>query len=332
MRKSRALCTVAITAAVLLLPACASKKDVDLDQPPYAIPVAEEEGLTPEEYKRSLGAARMEKFVAMYRLLGQSEVRVHDLEVQLGIVAPDRVKVSVMEPGFEEGISGEPGLYEEPGMGPVGMAPEPIAGGLTTVVLPDDQELVLTALRDELMAERAKRDELQMELDRLRTESSAGPFERGQDVALQRAEEEIGALQSALRQEGRSRDELKRRYDKLRSQLESRGSEAVAVAENAVLREQISELKLAQQAEAERLKGELTASKKREEQLKAALESAQSGTSGVSLAGYEVLEAENVTLRIALEDEQERSKALESKLKVAMRVSDLLFRMDSQNR
>jgi len=317
--------TFAITAAVVLLPACASKKPASQDLPPYGATAAYEQGLTPEEYEGSIGEARLEKFVAMYRLLAESEARARSLERRLAEVEPGAGLPPATPPGGASPLT-EP----EAGGSAAVTAPPPPPGELTTVVLPDDQQLVVTALREELVAERAKRDELQAELNRMRAETSAGPYEREQDVALQKAEQEIATLQSALRQEGQARDELQREYEALRAKVRSQGGEAAAIAENASLREQIARLKAEQEQEIASIRQDLEASRQREAELKATLAATEAADAAASETRVAELEEENRTLRSQIEQERQRAQELEAKLKVATRVSDLIFRLEKQ--
>jgi predicted RNase H-like nuclease (RuvC/YqgF family) len=292
--------------------------------PLYGTTAADAEGLTPEAYQASLGAARLEKFITMYRLLAQTESHVRDVESRLAAYEPASARMPGEVTEFGEGTV----AHARGGAAPP--IPPPSPGGLATMVVSDDQQLVASALRDELIAERQKRDELQAELTRLRAETSSGPFERGDNAALQSADAEIATLKNALRQEGRERDEMRQQYDALRAKVRSEGGSAAAIEENAGLREQITKLKVEQQQQVDSLRRDLEASQQREQELKTTLASAQETRTTASTGEVVELKAQNDTLRVQIAEERQRSQDLETKLKAAMRVSDLIFRMEKQ--
>jgi hypothetical protein len=324
MRRSRALSTVVISTVVVLLPGCAWIRARSPELPFFGTTTADAEGLTPEAYQSSLGAARLEKFITMYRLLAQTEAHARELESRLAVYEPVPVRMPGGEAEFEAGTGGGARGGAAP---PI---PPPPPGGLATMPLSDDQQLVASALREELIAERQKRDELQAELTRLRAETSSGPFERGDNAALQSAQAENAALKNALRQEGRERDDLRQQYDSLRAKVRSEGGSAAAIEENASLREQLAKVKVEQQQQVDSLRRDLEASQQREQDLKTALAAAQESRPAASGTEVVELKAQNDSLRAELAQERQRSQDLDAKLKAAMRVSDLIFRMEKQ--
>jgi len=323
MRKLPALRVFAIT-AVLLLPACGAKKPERVPLAADALARADEQGLNPRTYQKSLGSARTEKFVAMYRLLGETEVRASELEQRLGAAELELAEL--------RGEAPPPHLASRPTSKPddegtaVGAPVEsPVPGEIGNQ---EAQQMVVAALREELLSERAKRDNLQQELDHLRTEASSGPFERGSDPALTAARKEINGLKLALHQESRTREELRKRYEALRAATRKKGGNAAVAAENAALRGEISQLKQRQNDGLDSINRDLKASRKHEEELQAALVRAQTAGEQAPKAGQ--LSKENETLRAEVEQQRQRNKTLQAKLKVAMRVSDLIFRMQGQ--
>jgi len=306
MRRSRALYTVAISTTVILASGCALMERNGLDVPLYGPTAADTEGLTPKDYEGSLGAARLDKFVAMYRLLGQSEARARNLETRLAEAEAELARVQGQRVSEEAEPQPEIEAVSEPSL------PSPPPGGISTVVLSNDQDLVVTALREELAAEREKRDQLQAELDRLRSETSAGPFERDDDVALQRAQQEIAGLKNALRQEGEARDEALRQYEDLQARMQNQSGDDAALEENAKLRAQIGRLNQNSRQEMNSLQQQLQGSMQREQQLRTQLAAAQQNENDGAASLEQQQEIDS--LRTELQGSVQREQNLKTQL------------------
>ena len=159
-------------------------------------------------------------------------------------------------------------------------------------------------------------------------ETSSGPFERSGNVVdqhlkdqLASAQQEIGELRTTLATERRERGDLERRYAALQQQLEH-------VAHSGNDSEEVAALKERQRRVLASIQQDLAASQQREGELRAAL--TQQDDDGVSLAdSVTSLRAENAALQTRLDDEHRQNRELASKLKLAGRVTDLIFKMQS---
>lgn len=171
----------------------------------------------------------------------------------------------------------------------------------------------IQSLQQELAAERARREALVRELEELRREV-ASPF--GENHVL---EAEYLALKQEL-------VELRRRLDAF-----ERDRRALLEASPAAAREQrpptADMLAAEQQRLASDLQADLQASQLRVGQLEAQLASIKEQAERSA-----TLESENSRLRAQLAEERRRAEALEAKLKVAARVTELIFRMRPENR
>ncbi len=182
---------------------------------------------------------------------------------------------------------------------------------------------LLATLRDRLVAERERRVQLEHELARLREETSAGPFENKQQVELQKAQKEIAQLRESLATERRAREKIQRDYEALQAQLQK---SAPASSES----EEIAALKERQQRVLAAIKRDLAASQQREQELREVLAATQ-GADAVPLAeAITNLRAENAAFQARLEEEHRRNRELSAKLATAMRVTDLIFRMQRE--
>ncbi len=197
-----------------------------------------------------------------------------------------------------------------------------------------DAQRRIARLERMLAAEVQRRREVEAEMNRLLQETSAGPYEQASNVVeqhlreqLDRARKEIASLRSTLAGERRSRDEVERRFAALQSQLQS--AAAGDAPAPAARREEIEALKERQRRVLASIQQDLTASKQREAELRQTLESSQ-GAAGVSLAdSVSSLRTENSALQLRLDEEHRRNTELNAKLQLAQRVTDLIFRMQT---
>ena len=192
-----------------------------------------------------------------------------------------------------------------------------------------DARRQIATLESRLASEVERRKQVEGEMARVLEETSAGPFERSGNVVeehlreqLASAQQEIGQLRTTLAIERRERSEIERRFSALQAQLDR-------VGRNETDSEEVAALKERQRRVLASIQQDLAASQQRETELRTALEQS-SGSDGVSLADSVTnLRAENAALQRRLDEEHRQNGELTSKLKLAGRVTDLIFKMQS---
>lgn len=194
--------------------------------------------------------------------------------------------------------------------------------------LAEAQQQIAT-LESRLVAEIQRREQVEGEMKKVLEETSSGPFERSDNVVdqhlrdqLASARQEIAELRATIATERRERSDLERRYAALQQQLEHAGRSSENDSD------EIAALKERQRRVLASIQQDLAASRQRESELRAAL--AQQDGDAVSLAdSVTSLRAENAALQRRLDDEHRQNRELASKLKLAGRVTDLIFKMQS---
>ena len=202
------------------------------------------------------------------------------------------------------------------------------SGGGSAGALADAQRQIAT-LEARLDAEVRRRKDVEAEMTRLLEETSAGPYERTQGAAeqhlrqeLDQARGEIVELRTTLATERRQRSELERRFAALQDRADESGRAPGGG-------EEVEALKERQRRVMASIRQDLEASREREAELRATLERTQ-GSDGAALSGEVTgLRAENAALQRRLDEEHKRNQALAQKLKLAGRVTDLIFKMQS---
>jgi len=187
----------------------------------------------------------------------------------------------------------------------------------------------VAALRKQIADEQERRAAAETALSRLKEETSTPPY--ADDTAateLTSAQQEITDLRQALDEERATRQRL---ADQLHT-LENSKSDAPAAPpadtpENAELRARLDGLQAEKQAIVESFNRSLAASQQHAAELETQLAAARSG--GTAVADPAV-QAENAALRTRLEEEHRRTEELANKLKLATRVTDLIFKMQAQ--
>jgi hypothetical protein len=179
----------------------------------------------------------------------------------------------------------------------------------------------LKAAEAQLSEERNKRSELEAELERLRRETSVGPYADSAADELRAARRKIEGLEAALASAHRARDELAAKYEALRTRLQ-----AVSEQSSAALQAQVKVLEQQQREALASVEQELAASRSRETELREALAAAERGREGASWALVADLRAENAALRARLEEEHQRNVVLAGKLKLASRIAEMIFK------
>lgn len=191
----------------------------------------------------------------------------------------------------------------------------------------------IATLERQLVMEVKRRQEVESEMTRLLAETSAGPYEQAQNVVekhlreeLGRARKEITQLRTTLVTERRERDDLERRFAALQAQVETAAKTAPA---GGVSNEEVEALKERQRRVLASIQQDLAASRQHEAELRQALEESR-GPNGVSVADdVSSLRAENSALQLRLDQEHQRNRDLATKMQLATRVTDLIYKMQS---
>ncbi len=201
--------------------------------------------------------------------------------------------------------------------------------------------VLVTTLRAALSEEQQRRQAAETQLARLQAETSTLPYDNGGPLAADfaAAKQEIVELRRVLDDERAARMRL---ADDLQA-LQLRSASASAAGENvpvddADLRARADRLEAERQQAVDGFNRSLAASQQRIAELEAELATAGAAASpaggGESGATGEQemasVRAENSALRARLDEEHQRTEELASKLKLATRVTDLIFKMQAQ--
>lgn len=209
----------------------------------------------------------------------------------------------------------------------VGQAPPPspveAPAGAGEVSTAPASAMQLAELKRQLGDERRKRTQLERDLEKLKIETSSGPFESRTQKELDVARAQIERLEAALQVERQARERIARQYAELKSRAPASRQGQASDGED------LAALKAKQERVLATMQRRLEESQQRENDLRDALTAAQ-GQDAVDLAVTVAdLEAENDALQTRLDDEHLRNEDLASKLRAAMRAADLIFRMNS---
>ena len=190
---------------------------------------------------------------------------------------------------------------------------------------------MIARLQEALAQEQERREHVETELSRLKQETSSPPY--GEDHAgeaeLLSAKRQVTELRTALEQERAARERLAEDFRALQQRAEAESAGANADAENAGLQLRLKQLEDEKQSIAQSFTRSLAESQQRAAELEAQLanararENADVGSDG----NLTEIRAENAALRTRLDEEHRRTEELAGKLKVAMRVTDLIFKM-----
>jgi DNA repair exonuclease SbcCD ATPase subunit len=182
----------------------------------------------------------------------------------------------------------------------------------------------IASLRDELQKERERRQALEVELQRLKRET-ANPYGDGRvpEADYLALKQELVALRRTAEADREAREKLAAQVQA----LQSAGNALPAAVDDPQQRAALEKLQSEKEQIITNLNKSLAASQQRASALEneiVTLRQSSSSTDGTTLR------AENSSLRTRLDDERRRTEDLEAKLRVAARVTDLIFRMQSQ--
>jgi hypothetical protein len=204
-------------------------------------------------------------------------------------------------------------------------------GGVGALELPDDPELgrgspeqQIAALRAALAVERQRRQAVELQLQRLKEETSTPPFGTGMvpETEVLAAKQEIVDLRRALDAEHAARQQLAEELLTLQERLANQQP-----ADTAESRAQQEALQAAQRAAAASFTHSFSESQTASADLDQHVTSAAVAVEDGNVAA---VRAENAALRSRLDEQHRRTQELAEKLKVATRVADLIFKMEAQ--
>jgi hypothetical protein len=229
------------------------------------------------------------------------------------------------DPGASAGSSGHHGAGNA---APATVArPAPAAGA----GLSDDADLEgmpleeqVATLRTALQVERRRREAVELQLQRLKEETSVPPFgaRTVPESELLAAKQEIVDLRRALEEERSARQRLAEELLAVQERLAQRPP-----AETPEQRAQHEALDAAQRAAAGSFTRSFTDSQRNTGTLDTQFASAVSAAEEGDLPR---IHAENVALRARLDEQHRQTQELAQKLKAATRVADLIFKMEAQ--
>jgi DNA repair exonuclease SbcCD ATPase subunit len=202
------------------------------------------------------------------------------------------------------------------------------------------EPVAVASLRVALTQEQQRRQAVETELERLKEETSTPALTAGDEAAgeLAAAKAQITELRDALADE---RVQRERMADDLRvlQQRAAHAPPAEANPEDADLRARIDSLKAEKDAIMESFNRSLAASQQRSAELERQLAASQAATAAAAAGTAAAppasdseaasIRAENAALRSRLEEEHRRTGELAAKLRVATRVTDLIFKMQA---
>lgn len=204
----------------------------------------------------------------------------------------------------------------------------------------------LASMRAELAEEQQRREATEAELARLKQETSAPPYGQpaGSEAEAAAAKQEVIDLRAALDSERAARERLAQQFEALQQQAQTQQAAASAddaanaAQGNTELETELKRLRQEKQAVADSFARSLAESQKRAADLEQQLALARAAAAAPSASAaappdageISSMRAENATLRTRLDEEHRRTEELAAKLKIATRVTDLIFKMQAQ--
>jgi len=193
----------------------------------------------------------------------------------------------------------------------------------------------IARLKSALAQEQQRREQVETEFSRLKQETSSPPYgeDHGSEAELISAKREVTELRTALDQERAARQRLAKDFRALqqRADAESAGTQD-ASAENTELQLRLKQLEEEKHNLTDSFNRSLAESQQRAAELERRLAQAHTAENAnvASDGNLTNTRAENAALRARLDEEHRRTEELAAKLKVATRVTDLIFKMQAQ--
>jgi predicted RNase H-like nuclease (RuvC/YqgF family) len=199
----------------------------------------------------------------------------------------------------------------------------------------EQQQAATARLQSALAQEQQRREQVETELSRLKQETSSPPYGGGHatQAELRAAKREVSELRAALDGERAARERLARDFRALQQRADAENAGAQSVdAESSALRLQLKQLEEEKQKITDSFNHSLAESQQRATELEAQLAQARMADNGnrASAGDLTNIRAENSALRARLDEEHRRTEELAAKLKIASRVTDLIFKMQAQ--
>ena len=193
----------------------------------------------------------------------------------------------------------------------------------------------LAGLRAALADEQAQRKRAETQLARLKEETSTPPYgaEPVTQAALAAARQEVSDLRAELDKERAARERMAEEFRALQERASADRAAAQGVdAGSPQLRARLRELEEEKQNITQSFNRSLAESEQRTAELERQLAVARSAPTANAPSESEIsaVRAENDTLRSQLDAEHRRTEELAAKLRIAMRVTDLIFKMQGQ--
>jgi predicted RNase H-like nuclease (RuvC/YqgF family) len=199
----------------------------------------------------------------------------------------------------------------------------------------EQRQAATARLQSALVQEQQRREQVETELSRLKQETSSPPYGGGHasEAELTSAKREVAELQTALDQERAARERMAQDFRALqqRADAESAGTGSTN-AENTELRLQLKQLEEEKHKITESFSRGLAESQQRATELEGQLAQAHTmdNANTTSAGDLTNIRAENSALRTRLDEEHRRMEELAAKLKIATRVTDLIFKMQAR--
>src|SRR5262249_51882101 len=145
---------------------------------------------------------------------------------------------------------------------------------------------------------------------------------------LDAAHKQIDELKANLKAEREARQELAARYEQLQTQVRQ-ASEVRVESLSDLQREEIAALKQRQERALAEVQRDLLLSRQHEKELSEALAASQGGQAAPLASAVSDLRSENSALQQRLDDEHRQNAELSAKLQLAMRITDLIFKIQN---
>jgi predicted RNase H-like nuclease (RuvC/YqgF family) len=193
------------------------------------------------------------------------------------------------------------------------------------------EPVAVASLRVALTQEQRRRQAAETELARLKEETSTPPLADSGDPALElaAAKSQITDLRDALAAERVQRERMADELRGLQQQVAHVPAPAQTAPENAELQARIESLRAEKASITESFNRSLAASQQRTAELERQLAASQAAAASGDGDAASV-RADNQALRARLDEEHRRTEELAAKLRVATRVTDLIFKMQAQ--
>jgi len=301
--------------------------------PPLAAPIPAAAPLPPEDL-RSVVKRQEDENALLREKLAQSDAQLDVLQKEVGRLQNQTQEMQATIARLTTAAGGA-GTAEAGG----GSTRGPSALGAAQAEL-DAARQQLASTQGQLENERQRRVSVETELQRLKQETSTAPLAAppgaapAEPEALAKAHSEIDDLRKRLDTERAERERTAAKLAAL--QANPAGAPADAPPPDAELQQRLTDLQARQQEIVASANRELEGSRRREADLQGQLAAAQQEIAVLRTRAAQVAvpvgamadaEAQNQELRKRIDDVEHRNQELNAKLKIAIRVADLIFKM-----